>query len=420
MLVTLDTTRVDHLSAYGYGRETTPNLEGLAGQAVRYTRAWSVSSWTLPAHASLFTGLYPSAHGARFEARGQVGLGPLRAAVLDERFVTLAELLRQRGYQTGAFVSGPWLTAGFGLLQGFDERDDRLTGRYGRRARETTERALAWLAATDPARPVFLFVNYFDPHDPYEPAEGFDLFPGAQADFHPPPDWWIAAVRADPPVTEAQREALVARYDGEIRAADQGLGRLLEAVRARPDGDRAMIVVTADHGESFGEGGHWLHNACLCEEQVRVPLLVRYPDGRRAGSDDDSPVQLTDVLPMAARELGFAPPPGVQGVLPGKRERAFLELHRNGANVAHFGALYDRDLEAVVAWPFKLVVSSRGERQLLELDGVTESRIEDAQLARNLGEALASHRELVGRAEVRHAEVDERTRESLRALGYVE
>jgi arylsulfatase A-like enzyme len=420
VIVTLDTTRVDHLSTYGYPRTTSPSLDRLASEAVTYSRAWSTSSWTLPAHASLFTGLYPSTHGAHFDLAGKVGLGELRAGILDERFVTLAERLAVWGYATAGFTSGPWLLPSLGLLQGFEHIDAELTSVQGREADEVTDAAIAWLATADPNEPLFLFVNYFDPHEPYDPPQGFDDLGHARDEFSRKA-WWVEAMAGREPLTPAERQILIDRYDGEIRAMDHQLGRLIEALNRRRGGERSLIVVTADHGESFGEGGHWVHNTCLCEEQVRIPLVIRYPDRRGAGSVDDAPIQLVDIVPIVAQATGLELPEGHHGVLPGDRKRAYLELHPSGANIALYGEGQRRTLGGVIEWPYKLLVSDRGEREWLLLDGIEErSAGTENEKARELAEALDAHRRRVGSAEVQHPVVDDSIRDSLRALGYLE
>jgi arylsulfatase A-like enzyme len=420
VIVTLDTTRVDHLSSYGYERETSPSLDRIADESVTYTRAWSTSSWTLPAHASLFTGLYPSSHGAHFDLEGRTGLGELRAGSLGEEFETLAERLTAQGYTSAAFVSGPWLLPSLGLLQGFRHVDAKLTGVEGRRAESVTDAALEWLSRTPPNEPLFLFVNYFDPHEPYDPPPGFDEFGRARDEFSRK-DWWVEAMAGRAPLTPAERQILIDRYDGEIRAMDRQLGRLFEAVKGRPGGERSLIIVTADHGESFGEGGQWVHNTCLCEEQVRVPLVIRYPDRRGAGSVDDAPVQLVDVFAIVAESTGIDLGRDHQGLAPGERRRAYLELHPSGANIALYGEAQRRTLSGVIEWPHKLIVSDRGEREWTRLDGIVErpGRPGEEQAAA-LEEALDAHRRRVGSAAVRHPVVDDATRDSLRALGYVE
>ncbi len=431
VLVTLDTTRVDRLSCYGYGRPTSPHLDHLAQEGVRYTRAWSTSSWTLPAHASLFTGLYPSEHGADFDDAGDASLGDvvkgdifakaIRVDGLGPSARTLAEALSERGYATGAFVGGPWLHRSFGLLQGFDRIDDDVAGTGGRPAEKVTSSALAWLATVGTDEPYFLFVNYFDPHLPYDPPPGFDDLPHAREPAPPAAAWdGILAGRVE--LTPAELEVLRDRYDGEIRYMDAALGRLLDAVRTRPDGGRTLVIVTADHGESFGEHGRYLHGHWLAEELVRIPFVVRYPGGRGAGTTSDAPVQLVDVFPIVAGEVGVATPDRVAGVPIGARTASFAELRRDPFAAARYGARYDRSLQAAMLWPFKLVRSSRNERALLALDAgsLAETPAEDPAAGERLAVLLDQRPTHARPTDGKPKAVAPDTYEALKSLGYVE
>jgi arylsulfatase A-like enzyme len=427
VLITLDTTRVDHLSCYGYPRQTSPNLDRLARQSVRYTRAWSTSSWTLPAHASLFTGLLPGRHGAHFDAAGDAVLGSVvtrmpnarkvRVGVLAEEFRTLAEILAERGYRTAAFAGGPWLHRSFGLMQGFGHVDDDVSGFEGRPAQVVSDRAIDWLRQRDRDGPVFLFVNYFDPHAPYFPPPRFQLFPGSKQGFEMP---FPALLRGLRELTPQEREIAIGRYDAEIRAMDHHLGRLLTAVHNHVGPD-ALIVVTADHGESFGEGGRYGHTYWLSEELLRVPLLVRHPDRRGAGSETDAIVQLTDVLPLLADGLGFAVPDGIDGVRPGERESVHAELYREPTAAERYGADFDRDLAALIVWPFKLLQPDPGESVLTRLDATLHEQAVDAPDARErLARALAERRRAQPAAALKPATAEPELVEALRGLGYVE
>ncbi|MFP3940102.1 MAG: sulfatase, partial [Thermoanaerobaculia bacterium] len=245
LLVTLDTTRADHLGAYGDAGAETPNLDRLAAGGLRFTDAVTPVPMTLPAHATLLTGLDPPGHGVRINGR----------FVLGQEHETLAEALRRAGYETAAFVSSFVLDRRFGLAQGFDRYDARLeTTRAAafapqteRSAEAVTDAAVEWLegrrAAGGEGRPVFLWVHYFDPHDPYEPPEPF------------------ASRFADRP------------YAGEIAYVDRELGRLLASLERTGLAGRTVVVATADHGESLGEHGERYHSRTLYEGAVRVPLI---------------------------------------------------------------------------------------------------------------------------------------------------
>ena len=271
LLVTLDTTRADRIGCYGYLDARTPNLDRMATEGLRVVDAVSPAPMTLPAHASLLTGLYPPRHGVRTNGRYR----------LDPTHVTLAELLQQVGYRTAAFVSSFVLDARFGLDQGFDHYDGRVDSSseptFGaqneRPAEAVTDAALAWLGTQEPGLPVFLWVHYFDPHHPY----------------------------------------VAGTYDGEIATVDRHLGRLVAAFKAVRGRDR-IVVVAGDHGESLGEHGERYHSRTLYEGAVRVPLLLWAPGLlNRAARLEGIAISLVDLLPTIGRLLGLEVPAQVDG-----------------------------------------------------------------------------------------------------------
>ncbi len=259
LLVTLDTTRADALAPEA-DAATTPAIAALTARGIRFTQAYATAPTTLPSHASMLSGLYPAGHGVHENGRH-----------VSERVPLVAERLRELGYATAAFVSGFPLKGPFGLARGFDLYDDEFdAGKTERSSRETTDRALAWLARADP-RPRFLWVHYYDPHEPYEPPEPFrSRFPD------------------DP-------------YQGEVAAMDHDLGRLLAAFEAPGGGRGTRVLVAADHGEGRGEHGEMLHGNLLYQGVMRVPLVVA-GDGLAPGTRSD-PVSLRQVR---ATLLGLA------------------------------------------------------------------------------------------------------------------
>lgn len=232
LLVTLDTTRADAIGPEAAG-VATPAFDAVAARGRRFTQAYTTAPETLPAHASLLTGLTPAEHGVHENAR-RLGAGP----------PLLAERLAALGYRTAAFVSGFPLDRRFGLARGFAAYDDTMgEGGTERRADATTDRALAWLAAAPPA-PLFLWVHYYDPHEPYAP---------------PPP--FAERYAADP-------------YRGEIAFMDGELGRLVAAFEERAGERGARLAITADHGEGLGDHGEAFHGNLLYQGVMRVPLVL--------------------------------------------------------------------------------------------------------------------------------------------------
>ena len=182
LLITMDTTRADRLGFYGYERPTSPNLDAFAEKSVVYERAFSTSTWTLPAHASLFTGLFPTSHGARFDAdgplvlsaamQGPANLDKFRANPLSDEVRTPAEILSEARYATAGIVGGPWLKRIFGFDRGFAHYDDEnIDSVRGRIAESVTDSAIEWLGERGEG-PFFLFLNYYDPHGPYSDPAG--------------------------------------------------------------------------------------------------------------------------------------------------------------------------------------------------------------------------------------------------------
>jgi arylsulfatase A-like enzyme len=284
LLITLDTTRADHCSVHGYERDTTPELRSLAEQGTRFDRAYAPSPSTAPTHASIFTSLHPLEHG--------LVKNGLR---LDDRFDTLAERLARRGYETRAFVSSFVLNRKFGFAQGFDAYDDKfetsdaslrvdrwegftVLGGFDRAADETTTRANRWLIHRERERPFFLFVHYFDPHNPYDPPEPF-----------------ASRFRGEGP--KGSVDEIVSRYDGEIAFADAQIGRLLETIDHLGIAENTLIVVTGDHGEGLSQHGQMYHGVEVYEEAVRIPLVFRWPGRILPMRVIEAPMQLNDLTP---------------------------------------------------------------------------------------------------------------------------
>jgi arylsulfatase A-like enzyme/Flp pilus assembly protein TadD len=284
LLVTLDTTRADRIGCYGHAPAATPVLDRLAAGGIRFAEAMTVAPETLPAHATLFTGLLPPAHGVRINGEGALG----------SRYPTLAEVARGRGYQTAAFVSAFVLDARFGLDQGFDHYDDHVdaaggatfsTGANERRAGPTTDAALAWIRSRDHARPFLAWVHYFDAHAPYEPPEPFaSRFAGAL-------------------------------YDGEIAYVDAQLGRLLAGLDDAGLRDRTLVIVAGDHGESLGDHYERTHSVFLYRSTIRVPLVVSNPRlFPTPAVVDGTVVSLADLAPTVADLLGVEDAPARDGL----------------------------------------------------------------------------------------------------------
>ena len=309
----MDALRADHLSVYGYHRDTDAFVKKLAADAVVFENAFTPRPKTTPSYASLFTGLYPHHHGLR--ALGQE---------LAEENQTIAEILAAAGYATGGFVSSTVMIGRVcGLAQGFDLWDDRMTGReanranFERKAEGSVSAARDWLGAA--AARSFLFVHLIDPHGPYTPPSPYDKLYSSPTTT----PLSVGQVPAFQRLGGSQSlERYIDAYDGEVAYALHELEGLIEVLKQRGLYQRALIIFTADHGESFGEQGSWFrHGENLDEASVRVPLIIKPPGAASGGRRWQGPVSLVDV---AATVLDYA---GLEsdGRLDGQSLRAIIE-----------------------------------------------------------------------------------------------
>jgi len=305
ILVTIDTLRADHLGCYGYERATSPRIDELAARSVVFERAVSTSSWTLPAHASLLTGLYPAEHGVQTDVNAM----PASA-------VTLAELLGEHGYQTFAAVSHVYLSTRWGFDTGFDRFDERVALGSPQRpvATHIVDSAIEWLAARDTERPFFAWLHIFDPHWDYAPPPPFDTrfdpdYRGSMRGNYASIKPYVKAVAGydtPPPLAERDLEHLLALYDGEIAYVDTELGRLFDALGAKRLWDSTVLVVASDHGEEFMEHGSLEgHQWTLYDEVVMVPLIAHFPGPRLQGTRVGDVVSTVGAAGMVLDYLGI-------------------------------------------------------------------------------------------------------------------
>jgi arylsulfatase A-like enzyme/Flp pilus assembly protein TadD len=331
LVITLDTTRADRLGCYGHAAARTPHLDSLASAGVLFEKAYTVAPLTLPAHASLFTGLYPAETGVRTNSRGR----------LDNSIPNLAQHLARNGYDTGGFVAAIVLDKIFGLNRGFKTYDDEFASSqpgvlmFGRRrpGDQVTDAALAWLKKKR-SEPFFCWVHLFDPHLPYLSH----------------PDAVDDGVTTD-------------AYDAQIAFADRQVGRLLAFLRDHNLTHQTLIVVVGDHGEGLGEHGEATHSLTLYNSVLRVPLIWSRPGHLPAGRRVTSNVSLVDIYPTILDELGLKPPQPVAG----RSLRAAL----SGADTADsvcFGATDEpflqyrwSPLRTLIAGNWKLIRTTRPE-----------------------------------------------------------
>ena len=443
VLIVLDTVGPSHVSAYGYAEPTTPFLERFASQGRRFDRAYSTSSWTLPAHASLFTGLDAVRHGADQVSQA---LAPTAA--------TLAEELAAAGYDTGGFSNNPWVSERRGTARGFADFSELFRGRrppHGApEAHRTVREVSAWLdRERDPERPWLLFVNLMDAHFPYEPRweEARALFDSEEAwqgalarmttalePMHVIRLHYLQGLRG-PDVSDEDVEAARRLYDAEIRYVDavtEHLVREVERASQRP----TLVAILSDHGESFGEQGHMGHAFSLQESLVRIVLLLRGP-GIEAGSHDARRVQISDLFPTFLRAAGLPVPTTIDGVdllAPQEEGRGLRALYAHPLQaLASFPARFrstpqiarlNHELRAGIAGDHKLVRSSDGSEQLFDLRAEPERAVPLAgapdALVRRLRDLAGEPRTRAALTAPSREPVDPETQRALEALGYLE
>jgi arylsulfatase A-like enzyme len=310
IIIGIDTLRPDHLGCYGYGRNTSPNIDRLAVSGAVFENAISQAPWTLPSFATVFTSLYPSQHGATtMDTR-------LRTSV-----PTLASILRDRGFAVAAIVNAPVFRPEFGLNRGFEHYDAMPPGTV-RRADEITNDALEWIDARD-RDPFYLFVHYFDPHLSYSPPAPYDtLF---NPDYHGPIgssfdlDYFssldISTMRTEigalPP---ADIGHIIALYDGEIAFTDNAIGALLDGLERRGLRENTLIVLLSDHGEEFLDHGGLDHGHSLYNELIRVPLIFSLPGTVRRNTRITPYCRLLDVTPTILDMLEIVTGDSFEGV----------------------------------------------------------------------------------------------------------
>lgn len=438
VIVVLDTHRADVLSSYGNPVPTTPRFDALALEGVRFERAFSTDFWTLPAHASLFTGQYPSQHGATSETN-----------LLSSQVETLAEVMQRAGYRTAAFVSNPWVSAERGFSQGFDTFEETWKPRPGVAFEDKggIELSRAWIAArVERGEPFLAFLNLNRAHMPYTPD------PQVLQRLHPGPrspdrrghlqtiaSMWLHLAGAEP-LDETDFEMLRELYESEVAMTDELLGELVASLRDQGILDETLVVVTADHGENLGDHGRIDHMLSFYDTTIRIPLTLRYPPRIAAGQVTDELVSLIDLAPTILDVCGLPkdalPASGRSLLDPDRVPRSFVVAENdrplNGIQLLE-GAFpefdttpIDRRMRMIRTARYKLVWSDVGPSEFYDLEA-------DPGELRNLGKVpsearLALESELedwMGRARGDPAarpfeSQDAESLERLRALGYIE
>ena len=392
LLISIDTLRADRLSVYRSDGVATPAIDRLAREGIVFQQAFTPVPLTLPAHASMLTGLLPFSHGIRDNGSGS--LGP------DYR--TLAEAFAATGYRTAAFVSAYVLDSRWGLDRGFDEYVDGFDVgvmdlaaivRVQRPASATWAPARRWLASHT-GEPFFLWLHFFDPHTPYEPPEPFQ-----------------SAYRQRP-------------YEGEIAYVDSVLAEIMRELEARSLLDKTAIMLVSDHGEGLGDHGEDEHGLLTYDSTLKIPWIVRLPDRLYAGSVVEHPVSLVDLFPTVVELFGLPPSSTIDGV---SHANALSAPDAGSGHAVYAESFYPRlrfgwsELQSVRTDRFKYIRAPRRELFDYRLDpGEVTNLIErHPDVAESLDRLLSSMLDQRAGAELKPTPLDPESARRLRALGYV-
>jgi arylsulfatase A-like enzyme len=415
VLIMVDTLRADHVGCFGYERATTPTIDRLAATATVFANAHATAPWTSPSVASAITGQHPTPMGIS-----------LKPVTLSDRFVTLAEVLREHNYHTHGVISHTYLNSTFGYDQGFDSYDeDNARGHGHISSPSVTDKALAFIEARRDER-FFLFLHYFDPHYDYILQPGFDYYPDYDGDLHSGQSIFELRDLA-PDLSADDLRFIRALYDSEISFTDAHIGRVLTKLEELGLWHDTLIVFAADHGEEFSErGSHWIgHTRTLYQEQTHVPLIVKGPGGRSQRLVQRH-VSLVDLMPSIVEAAGLAVPGSyvhagrslaIAGQPVEQTRPVFAETRRQGAfrSAIVDGWKLIRNLEGGTADELYFLADDPGE--------TTNLAAEQPEELERIGAILTTWEDELERAAIPDdaiaPELSEEEIERLKSLGYL-
>lgn len=427
ILIGIDTCRKDHMSCFGYEIDTTPNLKAFAQNCVLFTNAISQSPWTLPSFASLFTSTYPSVHRARGKAEGN------KFYPIIKGLNSGVEILSSSGFKTKAYINGPYLAPAFGISKGFDDYDyAHGSNEKIRRADETVNSALEWIEENSEEQ-FFLFLHLFDPHLNYDPLKknlqrlmklaGFEYSGKLKSPF-----FQLKEVRNHKLLlSEEDWKFIQFLYDAEILAVDESIGKLIRFLKSNGLYDKSIIIVLSDHGEEFMDHGGFEHGHTLYDELIHVPLMIKMPYSLRAGERITHQVRLIDIMPTILEILDMDIPGSFQGesllrlIEEGKADKiwpAFSEETHWGDELKSVreGCYKFITNDSLDAFELYNLCSDPGEKKDLADAEKEKAREMRRIIIRWMRSNLGRVKKLKGEQLV---DLDEKTRENLRSLGYI-
>ena len=418
ILITLDAARSDHFSCYGYGRSTTPNIDRLAEGSLVFSNAFALIPNTRQSVPTMVTGLSFINHQVIS-----------KESMLADEATTLAEHLKEAGYRTACFTATPNNSRSLATDQGYDEFFELWTETSKHESIDPhvlSARAVDWLDLNQSTGPIHLQLHFVPPHAPYRPAPPYDLFtnPGYEGPFNGFPSSILRREEGRREPTTTDLEHVIASYDGNLRAADDAVARVLEALQSRPNWNNTVVLVTSDHGEAFFEHRWMGHNNTIYDEMLRVPFILRLPPGMataRVGLDRLA--TLADIVPTLLAAASLQPGVPLDGI---NLLSEYPPTH--GANERTFAAqtAHSRPTRCLRSSRWKVIISNSGCGELYDLESDPlehtdlrfANRLEFLERGRLLTRRFLSAPLLPKR--IQDTDVTERNREMLKALGYVD
>ena len=429
VLIVMDTVRAANCSGWGYGRQTSAHLDAFMGGATQYRRAYATSSWTLPSHASMFTGLHPCDHEVHaFKRRSSAGTESIYEPALSDVVKTLAEELKERDYATAGFVANTaYLRRGFKLDQGFDTYHvKRLAGV------DVAKPALSWMKEVM-SKPFFLFLNFMDAHRPYNTEYVRGVMEGSVSeDRELIGSFFRAVMPSGQPLDRGLQGEVTRQYDMGIANADRAVGLVVERLQYLGLFDNTLIIITSDHGEFLGEHDLVEHSKDLYEEALHVPLAVKQPSQRERHLVREA-VSIAQIHPTVLAAVGVDsdgpyPPLSVTG---GSSSPVVAELYYTRewdfAN-ALWGHRFNRVRSALYDGPWKLIHSTDGDHALYHVEDDPHEEKNVFAFHPSRTEAMLARLSQIKSLDIGNSTMSvvretpsttEEDREELRALGYL-
>lgn len=426
ILISIDTLRADHLGCYGYGRNTSPHVDAFSEESVLFEKCYAPAPSTLPSHASLFTSLIPSHHGAYFT----------RQQALSSQHLTLAEMVKAAGYQTVSFNDGGQVSAQFGLAQGFDLYHDDTEGHSSGELtfERIVQKAMGWLNGHH-RKKFFMFLHTYETHHPYTPDR--EVLKQFETGYRGklPVDISVELINRinkdrietgcrEPrlEIDPADQQHIINTYDTEIRTMDASFGKLIRHLKEINLYEKTMVIFTSDHGEEFGEHGVWAtHSHSLYNELLHVPLIVKWPGSRVSRKRIATPVGLIDIPVTVLDAMGIDKPGPFQG------ESLIKLITGDGARTSPYllaqkdtkGGVFKDENWAIMDFPWKLY-----DRQLFDLavdpgEQQDRSRFHQSRFFDLRIKALKTIRQKPARAPLEKSTMDEDLKKKLESLGYL-